>query len=118
MLLGRLEASGLKADPALITGSWHSVALAATCGARDTHRRGEVLFVPLQGAEPGRDLQQGHRAQLRAAANETPVVLQAQAEERLVTDLGRKDQLGSLQLRCLCAAHHRSTGRLSVRRTD
>lgn len=59
-----------------------------------THGGGQGLLVLLQGAEPRGDLQQRDGAQLGAAADEAPVVLQAQAEERLVADLGTEELTG------------------------
>jgi len=61
-------------------------------GLKHTYGGGQGLLVPLEGAEPGGDFQQGDSAQLRAAAEDAPVVLQAQAGEGLVADLARGER--------------------------
>lgn len=52
-----------------------------------TYRGNHVLLVPLQGAQPIRDLQQRGCPQLGATGNETSIVLYPEAEEGLVTHL-------------------------------
>lgn len=52
-----------------------------------THRRSYVLLIPLQGGEAAGHLQQSGRSKLGAAGDETPGVLNPEAEEGLVTYL-------------------------------
>lgn len=52
-----------------------------------THRRSYVFLVPLQSGETAGDLQQSGRSKLGATGDETPGVLNPEAEERVITHL-------------------------------
>lgn len=52
-----------------------------------THGGSYVLLIPLQSGETAGDLQQGGRSELGAASDETPGVLNPEAEERVITHL-------------------------------
>lgn len=52
-----------------------------------THGRSYVLLIPLQSGETAGDLQQSGRPELGATRDETPVVLNPEAEEWVITHL-------------------------------